>query len=198
MTPRTTAWRRLTGRSRRARNPLRRRSDIIEAWLLPAAVVAFLALGPLVVSGAASWIHSDTVAAQHAQQSWHRVSAVLLAGAPGPMMTDARADAWIVWTPARWTLDGKPQRGQVPVAAGTATGSVVPVWLDRSGRVQQPPLTTDQELERVIVSAGIMLTALAVFLTMLTWAIRRLLDWRRLASWETAWLSVGPLWSRQR
>jgi hypothetical protein len=198
MTPRTTTWRRLAGRLRRARNPLRRRSDIIEAWLLPAAAAAFLALGPLVVTAVASWIHGDAVAARQVQQSWRRVSAVLLAGAPGPMMTDDRANSWIVWAPARWTLDGKPQRGQIPAAAGSSAGSVVPVWLDRSGQVQRPPLTAAQEREREIVSAGIALIALAVFLAALAWVIRRVLDWRRLASWETAWLSVGPLWSRQR
>jgi hypothetical protein len=198
MTPRTRTWRRLVSRRRRTRNPLRRRSDLIEAWLLPAVIAAFLVLGPLLAGGVAMWVRADATAARHAQLSWHRVSAVLLAGAPGPMMTDDRANSWIVWTPARWTLDGKPRRGQVPAAAGTRAGSTVTVWLDRSGQVQRPPLTAGQARDRVLVAAGIALTLLAVFLAALAWAIQRMLNWRRLAGWEHAWLAVGPQWSRQR
>jgi hypothetical protein len=198
MTPRAKTWRRLAGRRGRDRNPLRRRSDLIEAWLLPAVVTMFLAVGPFVAGAVSQWIHADAAAARHAQLSWHRVSGVLLAAAPGPMMTDDRANSWIVWTPARWTADGRPQQGRVPAAAGARAGSMVTVWLDRSGQVQRPPLTAGQADDRVVVGVAMALTALAVLLAGLAWLGQRVLDWRRLAGWETAWLSVGPQWSRQR
>jgi hypothetical protein len=198
MTPRTRAWRRLVSRLRRTRNPLRRRSDVIEAWLLPAAIAAFLVLGPLVGGGVASWIKGDTAAARQAQHSWHRVSAVLLAAAPGPMMADDRASSLIVWTPAHWTWDGHRQHGRVPATAGTGAGSKVAVWLNPAGQVQRPPLTAAQAKDRVIVAVSMALIVLAVFLAALAWIIGRVLDWRRLAGWETAWLAVGPQWSRHR
>jgi hypothetical protein len=171
---------------------------VIEAWLLPAVIAAFLILGPLLAGGVAIWIRSDAAAAKRAQLSWHRVSAVLLAAAPGPMMTNDRANSWIVWTPARWTLDGRQRRGRVPASAGTRTGSTVTVWLDRSGQVEPAPLTAGQSQDRVIVAVSIALTVFAMFLAALAWAIQRVLDWRRLTAWETAWLSVGPQWSRQQ
>jgi hypothetical protein len=197
MTTPTKTWRRLGSRLGRDRNPLRRRSDLIEAWLLPAVVTAFLALGPLVAGAAGLWVRADIAAARHAQLSWHRTSAVLLAAAPGPMMSDNGANSWVVWTSARWSTDGRHRLGAVPVAAGTGAGSSVPVWLDRAGEVQLPPLTPGQVWDRVILAASVALTALAVLLAGLALLSRRTLDGRRLAAWEAGWQSAGPQWSRQ-
>jgi hypothetical protein len=178
-------------------NPLRRRSDVIEAWLLPAVVAVFLVLGPLLVGAASAWVRNESVAAQQAQRSWHRVTAVLLQAVPGPLMSDNGANSWVTWTPALWTAGGRPQVGQVPAESGTSAGSKVPVWLDRAGNVQTPPLTAGQARDRAILAAVVALTALAVFLAALAMIGRWLLDRRRLAGWATAWLSVGPQWSRR-
>ena len=79
----TTTWMKLTRRLGRDGNPLRRRSDLIEAWLLPAVIAVFLALCPVVAVVTAAWVHADNAAARHAQLSWHRAEAVLLQAAPG-------------------------------------------------------------------------------------------------------------------
>ncbi len=198
MTP-TMTWTKLARRLGSDRNPLRRRSDRLGAWLVPVAIAVFLALSPFVTSGAASWVHADITAARHAQRSWHRVSAVLLAAAPGPMMAEGgnHSDSWLVWTPARWTAGGGARAGRVPAAAGSWAGSTVPVWLDSAGKVQLPPLTAGQVRGRVVAAASAALIALAVLLGCVVLLIWRLLDRRRLSSWETAWLSVGPQWSRR-
>src|SRR5271170_7259274 len=81
MTP-TTVWTRMTRRLGFDHNPLRRGSDVIEAWLLPAMIAAFLILGPLVAGAAGLWVHADNAAAQRATQSWHQAPAVLLQAAP--------------------------------------------------------------------------------------------------------------------
>src|ERR1035441_7713902 len=153
MTTPTKTWRRGGSRLGRDRNPLCRRSDLIEAWLLPAVVVAFLVLGPLVAGAAGLRVRADIAAARHAQLSWHRTSAVLLAAAPGPLFSDNGANSWGVWTSARWSADGQQRVGAVALAA------------------------------------------LAVLLACLALIGRRVLDWRRLAGWETAWQSVGPQWT---
>ncbi len=199
MTPTMTWTKKVARRLGADGNPLRRRSDRIEAWLVPLAVAAFLALSPLVTSLAASWVHADVAAARHAQRSWHQVSAVLLAAAPGPMMSGngSHLDSWLVWTPARWTADGRTRIARVPAGAGSWAGAAVPVWLDRAGHVQLPPLTAGQVRGRAVAVAMAAVIALAVFLGFVLALIRRLLDRRRLASWETAWLSVGPQWSRR-
>ncbi len=168
-------------------NPLRRRADVIEAWLLPAVIAVFLALGPLLVGGADAWAHAQNAAVQQAERSWHRVPAVLLQAVPGPVMSDNGANSWTTWTPA----------GLVPATSGTSAGSTVPVWLDRAGHVRVPPLTAGQVRDRVTLAALVALTVLAVILGGLALLGRGLLNRRRLSGWETAWLSVGPHWSRR-
>ncbi len=193
----TTTWMKLARRLGRDGNPLRRRSDIVEAWLLPVAIAAFLALGPIVGVVTVAWVHADGAAARHAQLSWHRVGAVLLQAVPGPEMSDNGANSWLAWTPARWTVNGRPHSGDVPAASGSRAGSVVPVWLDRAGKVQEPPLTAAQLGDRAVATTWIALAILAMLLAGLAWLGKRALDKRRLASWETAWLAVGPRWSHQ-
>jgi hypothetical protein len=177
-------------------NPLRRRSDVIEGWLLPVTVVTFLLLGPLVAGLIGLRVHADNTAAQRAERSWHQVPAVLLKAAPGPMMSDNGANAWLVWTPARWAGHGGTRTGLVPAPSGTKAGATVRVWVDRTGTVRVPPLTPGRGDDRVVVAMAFGLAALAVFLAALALVTRSVLDRRRLADWEAAWLSVGPQWSR--
>jgi hypothetical protein len=192
MTP-TTVWTRVTRRLGLDHNPLRRTSDVVEAWLLPAVIAVFLILSPFVAGTAAAAVRADNAAAQRATQSWHQVPAVLLRAAPGPMWS---GNAWLVWTPARWAAGGRPHTGDVPAPAGTKAGATVRVWLDRAGDVQVPPPTPAYARDRVMVGMLIAVTALALLLAGLTLLIRRVLDRRRLAGWAAAWLSVGPQWSR--
>ncbi len=177
-------------------NPLRRRSDVVEGWLLPVALVAFLMLAPLVAGLAGAGIRADDAAAQRAERTWRPVSAVLLEAAPGPMMPDNGANAWLVWTPARWAAGGRMRTGAVPAPSGTAAGATVRVWLDRTGKVQVPPLTAAGADHRVALAMGFALIGLALFLAGLLLLVRHVLERRRLAGWEAAWLAVGPQWSR--
>jgi hypothetical protein len=194
----TTTWLRLARRLGRDTNPLRRRSDIIEAWLVPAAIVVFLALSPLVAGLAAAGVRADDVAAQHVQQSWHPVSAVLLQAAPGPQFSDNGANTWTVWAPARWTVGGRHYTGNIPVPADSRAGTTQTVWLDNAGHVRVAAMTKP-ELGGAI-GTGILLSvaALAVVIAVATRIARRVLDRKRMASWGDAWLSVGPRWSHHR
>ncbi len=196
MTTPTMTWTRLTRRLGSDHNPLRRRSDLIQAWLAPAALAAFLVLGTLATGAASMWIHADNAAVQQAQRSWRPVPAVLLRSTPGPMFTAGGANSWTTWAPARWAASGRRHTGWVPAAAGTRAGRPVVVWLDRSGNVQVPALTPGQVADRVAVAALIALTVLAVALGSLARLGRWLLDRRCLAAWETAWLATAPRWAR--
>jgi len=177
-------------------NPLRRGSDVTEAWLLPAVIAVFLILGPFVAGAAGAAVRADNAAAQRVTRSWHQVPAVLRQAAPGPMMSDNGANTWLVWTPARWTADGRPQAGRVPAPAGARAGATVAVWLDRAGQVQVPPPTAAGDRDHVMIGMSLALAAFALVLAGLALLGRRMLDRRRLAGWEAAWLSVGPQWSR--
>ena len=189
-------WTRVARRLGFDHNPLRRRSDLIDGWLLPGVITAFLILGPLVAGVAGLWVHGNSAATQRAERSWHEVQAVLLAPIPGPAMSGNGTNAWLVWAPARWTADGRARTGIVPAPSGTSKDAVVPVWLNRAGQVQVPPLSASAVRDRMVIAALFALTSLAVLLTILAAAARWLLDRRRLAGWEADWRSVGPQWSR--
>jgi hypothetical protein len=189
---------RFTRRLGRDGNPLRRRADLIEAWLAPATIVVFLALCPLVVVVTGMTVRADNAAARQAQQSWQPVKAVVLDAVPGPEMSDHGANTWLTWTPAYWTAGGHEWIGEVPAPAGSRAHSTVTAWLGPAGNVETPPLTAAGARSRVVDATLIALAALVVLLAIMTAVARRVLDRHRLAGWETAWMSVGPVWSRRR
>jgi hypothetical protein len=193
----TVTWLRLTRRLRRNGNSLRRRSDVIEAWLLPGVIAVFVALSPLVAIGATMVVRADDAAAQHGAQLLRAVPAVVLRAAPGPEMSDNGANTWLVWTTASWTADGRQWTGNVPVPANTKAGSTVTILLDRAGKVRMPPPTPAQVRDRVIVAVLVAFAGLGLLLAAVAVLSRRILERRRLSGWERAWLSVGPAWSRQ-
>ncbi|HTZ28901.1 MAG TPA: hypothetical protein VMC83_33175 [Streptosporangiaceae bacterium] len=193
----TTMWTRMTRRLGFDHNPLRRRWDLIDGWLLPAAIAAFLILGPLAATAAGLWAHAGNAAVQRADKSWHQVTAELLDPVPGPLFSDNGANSWLVWSPARWVADGRTRTGQVPAPAGSGAGTTVKVWINRAGKVQAPPLTAAGAGNRILIAVAFTLAGLSAMLTAAAVAARWVLDRKRIASWEAGWLSVGPQWSRQ-
>ena len=81
--------------------------------------------------------------------------------------------------------------------AKVAAGSTHTAWLNRAGAIEVPPASASQVAGLADTATGVALPVMAVLLAGLTWLIRRALDRRRLARWETAWLSVGPRWSHR-
>jgi hypothetical protein len=189
----TTKWPRLRRRLGLDGNPLRRRSDLIAAWLPLAAVVAFLALSPLAIGISGTWMRADNATARHVQLQ--TVTAVVTESAPGPEFSDQGANTWLEWVPAHWTDGGRQHYAYVPVPAGTPAGATVTEYLDSSGHVRMPPMTNAQARDRVLVASVAALAALAVLMAVMALIARRILERRRLASWQTEWLSVGPRWS---
>jgi hypothetical protein len=188
-------WTRVTRRLGLDHNPLRRRTDVMEAWLVPAVIAAFLLLGPLVAGVAGLQAHAGNAAVQRAERAWRPAPAVLLQAAPGPMMSDNGDNYWLEWAKARWTYGGRTHTGEVPARSGSRAGSTVRVWLDRSGNVQPPPLTAAAARQRITVTVSFTLASLALLLVGLALLGRNLLDRRRLRDWEADWLSTGPQWS---
>jgi hypothetical protein len=182
------------------RNPLRRRTDRIEAWISAALLLLFLIGAPLFASGLGNWVHQGGMAEQRAQQSWHQTPAVLVTAAPRVPMYAFRL-SWQNTVPAeaRWLGPaGQPRSGEVPAPAGAPAGQTVQVWVDGSGRATGAPLGSGELTRRVIGVEVVAPAALAVLLLCLAGVARWLLNRRRLAAWETAWASIGPRWSRHR
>jgi hypothetical protein len=189
MTAPTTMWTRIRRRMAADGNPLRRRSDIAAAWLAPATVLSFLVLSPLAAAGADALAHRGITAGQQAQRTWRQVPATTLRAAPGPLQPAQSSDAWTTWVPARWLVAGVPRTGEVPVRAGTWAASTVTVWLDPAGRPRTPPLSPAAIRGRVLAAVSMALTSLALLLATVAIAAWGALTRRRLASWDTAWLT---------
>lgn len=189
----TTKWMQLRRRLCLDGNPLGRRADRLAAWLPLAAIVAFLALSPLVFAASGAWMRAENNAARHVRLQ--PATAVLLQSAPGPVFSDNGANTWLDWVQARWTADGRQHVGAVPAAAKTPAGSKVTVYLTSTGQARTPPMTMGHARGRVLVAQLVALAVLAVIMALLALVARRILDRRRLASWQAEWLTVGPRWS---
>ncbi len=161
-------------------------------------LAAFLAGAPLIAVAAGSWAHAADLRRQRAQRSWHQVPAVLLQPAPH----QAAFRHWsspTAWVRARWSAPGEHARvGEVPAPPGGRAGTRLLVWADRSGLLAGTPLTGDVITARVIAAGIVAVAGLAVVLLGVARAARWLLDRRRLAAWEAAWISIGPQWTRRR
>ena len=125
------------------------------------------------------------------------MSAVLLRAAPGPEFSDNGANTWTVWVPARWAVAGRHHTGNVPVPADSRAGSTQTVWLDSAGHVRTPAMSKPELSGAIGTGILLALAALAVVVAVATGLARWVLDRRRIASWEAAWLAVGPRWSHQ-
>jgi hypothetical protein len=103
------------------------------------------------------------------------------------------------WVKARWTVPGGPARtGYIEAPSGSRAGSSVQVWLDPSGVVTAPPVPASQIRDWVFLMTVLAPIVLALMLLALMALFARILERRRLASWEQAWSAVEPQWSRRR
>jgi hypothetical protein len=171
------------------RNPLRRRSDRAETVVLGLLLAAFLAAAPFAMHAAGTWAHVRAVREQHAQQArLDQVQAVVLQGAPS---LDGPGDV-----SARWRAPAGPVRtGEVLVLPGTEAGTTVPVWINRVGQQEGPPLLGSEVTSRVQLAEGLAVAVLALAAFALGRLARWLLDRRRLAAWDADWLATAPRWS---
>jgi hypothetical protein len=179
------------------RNPLRRGTDRVEAWIRIALVLAFLIGAPVAFWGAARWAGSVAPTAAHAQQAGeHRVPVTLLQGVP------SAADSFTVvslgWVKARWAGPGGSVRtGYVEAPTGSRAGSTVRVWLDQSGMPTEPPWPPGQARSWSLMIAVLAPVVLALLLLAVMGIFGHILQRHRLASWQRAWSAIGPQWTRR-
>lgn len=181
------------------RNPLRRRTDRVEAAVL---ALMLLALAASAVAGAL--VGSRVMAAgmrqvRHDRTTDRQVTAVL--------RTDARDDssatangAAPATAPAlaRWSSGGTSHQGNVWVAAGLTRGTRVRIWVDGQGRATGAPATRSQAVCDAVAAGLLVPAGLAALLVALWYPIRWRFDRARKAAWARDWARVGPLWSPGR
>ncbi|GDY78696.1 hypothetical protein SAV31267_081810 [Streptomyces avermitilis] len=119
------------------RNQLRRRSDVLEAWVLLSAWTVTVLCGVLTGLAAA---HSVEQGLARERAEWRPVRALVAEDAPESSAA-ASSGADRVWAKVRWTTaNGSTHSGQARVAAGSATGTPVTVWTDRDGLLVTKPV----------------------------------------------------------
>ncbi|MCA1223208.1 Rv1733c family protein [Streptomyces sp. 8L] len=186
-------------------NPLRRTTDLIEAWLavLVAALLVFGAPAAGWLSGSA--LNSSlqrTVATQ--QQERHESTAVMVTdskqhGNTGFFDPDSASvqssDARVV---AQWTTAGNAKHVGTVTAprAHLAPGDTFTMWTDTHGTQVPAPLNGDVAHFHAVFS-GIVAALLTAVLLLGAW---RLAVWRlvhqRYKELDRQWAHVGPDWGR--
>ncbi|PWI20161.1 hypothetical protein DI272_42890 [Streptomyces sp. Act143] len=172
------------------RNPLRRRADKVEAWLVLGAWLLTVLAG--VSAGlAASRSVEGTLARERVE--WRQVEALLVAKAPGTFAGQTgTASSDQVWAKVRWAApDGSSRTGQVRVRPGSAAGTPVAVWTDTEGRLVTRPATAAQaHLRAALIGALVGVSAAIVpFVAGRTLCGR--LERRRIDQWDAEWARFG-------
>lgn len=174
-------------------NPIRRRDDVLEAWLVLAIWVL------IAVGGTAAGVVTAHAAGQvFAQQRADRVpvSAVLLDDIPRPATSGMGGD----FAPARvrWTnSDGSTHSGKTLVSTGKTAGSTVRIWIDGNGKLSPQPTPPTEAAAEAALFGGSAALALSGLVFGIGSAGRWWLDRRRIAQWDKEWTLVGPKWGHK-
>lgn len=197
--PRMTGVRRALRGRLPDRNPLRRRADRLEFAALAALLTIFLVGAPLIALVVGRWAYAGADRAARSQNaSWRPVTAVIKQGVPKAAFSPYGA-AGFAAVPAVWTApDGARRTGKITAATGTPPGTTITIWTDRSGALTGPPLQPPQVADQAALAGTMAVIGFAGTLIVVGVLVRRALDRRRLAAWDSAWDATGPLWSNYR
>ncbi|MFG3201115.1 hypothetical protein [Streptomyces sp. NPDC048192] len=182
------------------RNPLRRRSDVVEAWTVLITAVLLFVVTPLVGVAAGLRAHDTAqhlAAAQRAERNQVRARVI---GDPPQRVSGGQTDRGYPYRArVSWTEPGKGVRtAWARVPAGTLTGDTVSVWFDARGRSVSPPPNAAAVWQHT-VTVGLVAAGGTASVVLLGHAVeRRIALRRRLAEWEREWARTGPKWTQPR
>ncbi|MGW6497945.1 Rv1733c family protein [Nonomuraea angiospora] len=180
------------------RNPLRRRSDRLEAaGAAVMLVLLLLSVWAAVVVG--RLIYEKGLQAERAGPGIRQsVTATLVRDAPYTVPA-GDGDNGMVLTPARWKApSGVQKTGQVAVPAGTRAGTAVKVWIDGRGELTRPATSHAETLTSAAATAFLVVAGSAVTLMSAFRIFRWLLDRGRYAAWDASWAEACARWHRRR
>ncbi|TGN75775.1 hypothetical protein E5083_19210 [Streptomyces bauhiniae] len=176
------------------RNPLRRRADVVEGWVLAGAWLLTLLAGTVAGLVTARAVEHDLARERAAT---HPMIAYVVTRAPG--RSGARSSTGErVWAEVRWTApDGSPRTGQVRVTPGAATGAPVAVWTDAYAHLANRPATPTEASVRAAFIGTLAATTAAAAPSAASRLLLIRLERHRLALWDTEWSRLGPQWGRK-
>lgn len=186
------------------RNPLRRPTDLFEAWVAFAALLCVLLVAPAIGCAAGVQVDGTLQRAVLAQrQERHLVPAVVVrpAAEPGDGSGEASAQRTApsrTRVVAAWTApDGSTHQGTVPAAEEPPRpGEQFRIWTDARGRLVGQPLDPDvAALHAAVAGLAAALAAAALVETVRRLVVRRLVH-RRYLDLDRAWAAAGQDWGR--
>ncbi|MDJ0460278.1 hypothetical protein [Streptomyces sp. H27-C3] len=184
-------------------NPLRRTTDLVEAWAMLAAALLIALAAP-----AAGWMCGalanaalqESVRVQHQQR--HLTTAVVVRTAPGPgpvvdpeVPSEHAARVRVV---ADWTAaDGSRHTGAVTTTQrGVRPGDRFRMWTDERGLVVDRPMDTSTAgTHAAVAGVGAGAASVAIIEGGRRLVVRRLMQ-RRYARLDRDWARAGPDWGR--
>ncbi|AWW40973.1 Rv1733c family protein [Streptomyces cadmiisoli] len=171
------------------RNPLKRRADVVEAWVLLGTGTLTVVVGVLAGLTVTRSVERE-MARERAE--WRPVAASLTEDTPGPPPASSVEQ---VWAEVRWVApDGSTRTGQARVRPGSPEGSPVTVWTDGEGGLVAEPASEEQaRLRSSLVGGFVGGGAAAVPLVGGRLLLGRL-ECRRLDQWDVDWARFDPLW----
>ncbi|WP_031483992.1 Rv1733c family protein [Streptomyces bicolor] len=193
----------ISGLWRWRHNPLRRTTDLVEAWVALAALLLVLVAAPLAGS-LIGGLAQDTLqeSAREQRVSRHLVTATVVRKVEGSRLdVDPEASSgrdMRTRVVADWTApDGSVHRAAVMANLDTPRpGDRFTIWTDRQGRTVARPLDPATASTHAVLAGfgGALLAAGLIE------GGRRLVVWRmvrrRYARWDQAWDKAGPDWGR--
>ncbi|GII81475.1 hypothetical protein Sru01_64570 [Sphaerisporangium rufum] len=181
------------------RNPLRRRSDRIEAVAVLVTMLAVLAaVWPALLAGRV--VYQRGLVAERVEPAVrHRVTAVLLEDAASSDTVTSQGAVLGIKAKVMWhTPDGRARSQVVPVPAQAKAGSTLKMWIDAAGRPAAAPRTHPQTVaDAVVAGFGVFAGGTGLLIGGLALA-RWSLDRRRYQEWEEAWSTAHDRWRRPR
>ncbi|TLS46515.1 hypothetical protein FE633_09390 [Streptomyces montanus] len=173
------------------RNPLRRRVDVVEAWVVLAAWI-FAVVGGLLAGLVAA--NALTQSLDRQREERRPVPAVLAENAPGAVPSSVVGDER-VWAKVRWKApDGSAHTGRAKVDPETRAGSRTTVWTDRHGTLMSEPVSQAEAVLQA-TSAGLLAAMGGCGVVTLTaWGVRARIDRVRMRQWAVAWEQADLRW----
>lgn len=178
------------------RNPLKRRADVVEAWVVLGACLLTVLAGVLAGLAAAGSVEHGLA---RERATWRPTVARVVAQVPGrsPAHSSHASSGEQVWAEVRWTaVDGSAHTGRIRVEPGSRPGTPVTVWTDPRGSLVNRPATASEAAFRSVL-IGLLVGSGAAAVPLVTGlAVRGRLERRRMEAWDAEWARLGPQWGR--
>ncbi|MGP4046591.1 Rv1733c family protein [Streptomyces sp. 2A115] len=179
-------------------NPLRRRSDVVEAWTT-LVVAVLLCVGAPLAGIATGWRAYDGARATAAEQraERHRVRAEVIEHAP-PAVPTTHGDRQPAYrVTVRWAEAGeRPRTEKTRVSADTRIGDRTYIWLDDRGRIVPAPPDATAVWQHALAASACTTGFVAGVVLVARFVVGRVAERRRMAEWGREWARTGPEWRR--